>query len=1335
MDDKQKIISSLSKEQLKQLLKKRALKKGNKLASFPKMTINENGEYPLSKAQERLWFLQELNHDNGLYNIAVQAFISLDSPLNLDLLNKSLNSIIKDYDALRTSFHFDKKPYQKIHKYFEYKITFEELSNLPKEKRNRKIEEIAIQEVNTSIDISVLPLFRLKISHCEDLKYFFSFTPNHIITDGWSNATFIKELFGRYQQLLENNEIANRRISFQYIDYVKWEKNWLDSDEYKKAAQYWKRDFTPIPETLNLPLDKKRPAFASGKGKMIIRDLGREVSSDIKEFCIANGFTSYHYFLGVLNILLYRYSSQNKIVIGVPMANRNKMEFQSIFGLFLNTLPIKIDVLAQDNLLNILQKVKAKTAEVFPLQQMPFDRIISELDIDRNQQITPLFQVLFLFQNIPSLYSYKGISIEPYKQDIGLTKNDINIWIEEVNDRFLISFYANTDIFSNAKIEAMADHFMNLLNQMMNLPKNGISKLDYLTFSEKELLKQEVISTNKYPLFINNFRDAVKRYAKNIALEFKDGKLSYEELDIWTDNLAKYLKIINIRRKPIAILHQASLETIPMLLSILKSRVPYVPVDIEQPTARIKSILEDSGAEFAFCQPQLEMLCVESNVQIIDVYQKIDNKTQSTKLNEPKIDELAYIIYTSGTTGRPKGVQISHGALANYIGTINDRIGFEAEKCFAALTPLSTDLANTMIFPALSIGSTVLLVPHNYLLDTVKLQEYFSKHSVDYMKIVPTHLTTLLKTGFTAIAKEAIILGGETLKPSLCKNIRKINNKVRIFNHYGPTETTVGVCAYEVKEINDNGIPIGRALAGNNIYILDKDLQNVAPGIEGDMYITGNQLAEGYHNKSELTKEKFISIPPKKRIYATGDKAILNYDGNFVFVGRKDRQIKIRGNRIELGEIENTILQISNIQNAVVWFNNQLIAAIVYDEKISESNIRTRLSTLLPAAMIPEKFVFIPSIPLTLNGKTDLIKLNEYVDTTRQEQKKQNIYKLSKRDQQIAEIFSKVLGSKIEDINTSFFALGGNSLLSVELLFLLNKAFDIKLPLSFLFEYQSIAEISKGLNMKYQNNNIVELHNNKKNKALILIHAAGGNILSYKVLGDLLSSDFDIFAIQSQGEPFESIESMANYYLQKIEELNYHGEIFLGGWSMGAIVAYEMALQWQFTSPKPKILMIDQPANHDLSPKLDNYIDKILYFAKKAEHLAGQRFNISKEMLVNKTDYQRSELFLQKFMETGLVPKGTINDDFQDFLKLMIKHNYISEKYIPKKYNEKVILIRADKSLDIEDDAFSKKHRPNDLFWKQYASKIETISAPGNHVSIMRSPNVEIVAKKIKDYF
>ncbi len=1332
MDDKQKKISSLSKEQLKQLLKKRALKKGNKIADFPKMPINEKGEYPLSKAQERLWFLQELNHDNGLYNIAVQAFINLDSPLNLNLLNKSLNSIIKDHDALRTTFHFDKKPYQKIHRDFEYKITFENVSDLQKEERANKIKEIALHEVNTSIDISELPLFRLKIIHCESLKYFFSFTPNHIITDGWSNATFIKELFGRYQQLIENNTSINKEIPFQYIDYVKWEQDWLTSDEYKKVVQHWKQDFSPIPETLNLPLDKKRPAFASGKGKMLIRDLGVDISSDIKEFCIANGFTSYHYFLGALNVMLHRYSSQNKIVVGVPMANRNKMEFQSIFGLFLNTLPIKIEPTTEDSFLDILQKVKAKTAEVFPLQHMPFDRIIAELDIDRNQQITPLFQVLFLFQNIPSLYTYQGISIEPYKLDIGLTKNDINIWVEEVNDRFLISFYANTDIFSDTKIEAMANHFVHFLNMLSHKPRKRISKIDYLTNPEKLLLKQGITTAKEYPLFIHNFKHSAKKYSKNLAVEFKDKKLTYEELDIWTDNLAKYLKTVNYNRKPVAILYTASLETIPILLSVLKSGVPYVPIDIAQPTARIKSILEDSGAEFAFCRSELENLCTESKLQILDVYQKIDTKTLSIELNEPKSDELAYIIYTSGTTGTPKGVQISHGALANYIGAITDRIGFEAGKCFAALTPISTDLANTMIFPALSIGSAVLVVAHNYLLDTDKLQEYFINHSVDYLKIVPTHLAILLKTGFTALAKEAIILGGETLKPSLCKAIREIDDKVRIINHYGPTEVTVGVCTYEVNEANDTEIPIGKALDGNRIYILDKNMQTVAPGIEGDMYIAGNQLAEAYHNRKDLTKEKFVSIPQENRLYASGDRARLDYNGNFIFVGRKDRQIKIRGNRVELGEIENTLLQIPNVKNAVVWFDNHLFAALVCNKEVSENEIKTQLSAMLPNAMIPEKITFLDIIPLGLSGKTDYKKLKEPINISSRTQKTQIAHKLNSREQKIAKIFSKVLGQEIDDIYSSFFEMGGNSLLSVELLFLLNKAFDIKLPLSFLFEYQSVVDIAAGLYKINQKKNIVELHNNNRGKALILVHAAGGNILSYKAISDLLADSFDIFAIESQGESFDSIEAMAAYYLQKVDKLNYHGEIILGGWSMGAIVAYEMAVQWQFTSLKPKVLIIDQPANHDLSPKLDTDLDKMIYFAKKAEHLAGQRFNISKDMLKNKTDYQRSELFLERFIETGLVPKDTLNDDFQDFLKLMIKHNFISEKYIPKKYGEKVILIRAENSLNFGNEIQVEDLRSNDLFWKQYAPNIEIISAPGNHVSIMRNPNVEIVAKKLQ---
>jgi amino acid adenylation domain-containing protein len=1332
MNSKQQKISTLSKEQLKKLLQKRASKKGNEFRTFPKMPLNEQSKYPLSKAQERLWFLQELNHNNGLYNIAVQAFINFDSPLKLHLLNKSLNSIIASYHALRTTFHFDKKPYQKIHKNFEYAINFVDIQDLPKEKRIEKVEEIAIQEVNTSIEISKLPLFRLKIIRCEKLKYFFSFTPNHIITDGWSNATFIKELFGRYQQLLDEDKIETKEIPFQYIDYVRWEQEWLSSNNYKNTVQYWKQDFTPLPETLKLPLDRNRPANASGKGKMLIRDLEKSVSKKINEFCIENGFTPYHYFLGALNILLHRYSSQNKIVVGVPMANRTKMEFQSIFGLFLNTLPIKIEPKPEDCFIDILQKVKTKTAEVFPLQQMPFDKIISNLNIERNQQITPLFQVLFLFQNIPSLYSYNGISIEPYKLDIGLTKNDINIWVEETNNRFLISFYANTDIFSLEKIEAMADHFVHFLKQLMNLPKKRISEINYLTTSEKLLLQQKPSTTKKQSLFINNFRITAQKYPERLAVEFKDERLSYKELDIWTNNLAKHISLLNQNKKPVAILFSASLEIIPILLSILKSGVPYVAIDTRQPQARIKLILEDSGVEFAFCKTKLKQLCAETAVQLIDVHQKVDDKIKSTKLNDPKAEDLAYIIYTSGTSGSPKGVQISHGALANYVDAINKRVGFETNSRFASLTPLSTDLGNTMVFPALSIGSSLLIVPHQYLLNTNKLEDYFTEFPVDYMKMVPTHLATLLKTGFTAIAKKILILGGETFKPSLFRTIRNINKKVRIFNHYGPTETTIGVCTYEVLKINNNYIPIGKPLDGNRLYILDKNLQIVPIGVEGDLYIAGSQLAQGYHNHINLTKEKFVSLTLEKRLYATGDRARLNYDANFIFVGRKDQQIKIRGNRVEPGEIENVLMQISNILNAVVWYNNSLNAAIVSDKKVSENNIKTQLSLLLPSHMVPERVLTLQSIPLKLSGKTNFNKLNKLLINTAQHLNKKNDYKLNVAEQKITEIFSKVLQQNINDAHSSFFVMGGNSLLSVELLFLLNKTFKTKLPLSFLFKHQSITEIAKGLNSDNTEENIVKLHNTNKGKAIILIHAAGGNILSYTAIGDLLKNYFDVFAIQSQGELFESIEAMANYYLQKIAALNYQGEIILGGWSMGAIVAYETAIQWQLKTAKPKVFMIDQPANHDLSPKLNNDLDKIIYFAKKAEHLAGKRLNISKEILENKTASQRAEIFLEKFKMAGLVPKETLNTDFYKFLELMIQHNYISELYKPKIYNKHILLVRADNSMDFENEPIKKDPRPTDLFWKQYAPNIEIVSCPGNHVNIMRSPNIEVVAEKIK---
>lgn len=1338
-------LSSLSKEQLQLLLKMRAQKGLAKKKQLVRMTRNAENKYPLSNAQQRFWFLEQLSEGKALYNNPVQALIKVDEPINKKIMNRAFNEFIARHEIFRTSFIAEEGvPVQKIEKEVKFEMGFEDISVLPKRDQDLYITESAVREASQDISLNKAPLMRMRLVKLSEQSYLFLYTTHHIISDGWSNGEFLKELFSIYEQLRIKGSYDLPKPELHYIDYVQWEQDWLESVECNKSIEYWKEQFPDLPENIQLPADKTPSLKKSSTGKTIYRPIGAELTQKINDYCQHVNLSPFNFFLAALNVLLYRYSGQKDIVIGVPVANRNLKEFHNIYGLMLNTLPFKMKVEADLTFSEIENKVKEQTYNNLKHQMVPFDKILSALKVERNLYSTPLFQVLFVFQNIPALYSGRGLEIEPLKIDLGLTKYDLNFWVEEFNGEFVITLSARTDLFSEKVIHRIFNHYLNLLTGVVTNPELRVRDIQFMTPEEQDVVFKAHQAESNEANLKELFEQTAQTTPNQVAVEFQESRLTYRQLDEKANQLANLLIQENKKSAPIAILLSRGIDMIVALLAVVKSGVPYVPIDTGLPSERIRFILEDCKADYVLTETGNKNSTAHSAKAIfIDQYDRFEKFDRSSPEIEISAEDNVYIIYTSGTSGVPKGVCISNMALINYVRSITKRIGFEPRKRYATVSTLAADLGNTMIFPSLIHSGTLLITSEEEIKSPDLLARRFQTNRPHYLKIVPSHFQALWHNDANLLPADTIIFGGEKLNTKLVETIQSNAPELKIVNHYGPTEATIGATTYKVETTPDE-IPIGKALDHAYVYILDREMMLLPVGVVGEIYIGGEALSAGYLNNEALTHMKFIDDPyqPGKKLFKTGDKGVFTESGDILFRGRIDRQVKIRGNRVELKEIEVLLEGMEAIQQAYVLTpdertQHQLWAVITTNKEIVPSQIKKHLAVCLPSYMLPDKIFEIDRLPVTSNGKIDATEIYKKIELKRCiEKPEQREESATDEEESIKAIFSKVLNIESPGLNQSFFEIGGNSLLAIELLYHINRQASVQLPLSFLFQNTTIAQIAKGLHEQAQFSPLVKLKDGDGNRVLILVHPAGGDIFCYHTFANLLDVNITIYGLQADNKhnSEENISTMAAQYLAEIEQKQFQGTLIFGGWSMGALVAYEMAVQYAKNKNRtPDVLIFDQMAYSQNAHKSVHDIDRIVLFAEKAEHMIGDRLNITRERIESLSARERSALFLEKFKQHGLAPEQIDLDDFHGFLEQMIQHNEIASSYYPASYNGRLVVVRSEDSLLLKSgERTYSDNRPKGLLWEEFAKDILFVPSPGNHVSMMRKPYVEILAKRIE---
>jgi len=1355
-------LSGLSPEKLKALLRKGRDVDAPRLGKPPKMERNLDGLYPLSKAQERMWFLHKLTEGEALYNNPVALRISAEFPLNIDILVQSLGILTERHEILRTSFHVKEgKPVQQVHAKGKPEILYEDLRDLPLNERELRAMNEAIEHGKTAIPLDQLPLLRFRVLHLHNLEYMLLINPHHIISDGWSNAVFAKELSMTYAAL-ENKEPPPFPVpEYQYIDFVKWEKDWMGTPVYKEQLDFWKTQLEDLPEPLNLPLDFQRPAIMSHRGSKEVSSMGAVETEKLRQFCQRENITLFHLLFGCFGLLMSEYSGQKDIMIGVPVARRNQLSFQQTMGLFINTLPLRVKTDEKTTAITFLKEIKTYCQQAFMRQELPFEKLIEEVNPDRNLSTNPVFQVHFVHQNIPSLYSVKGLSVKPESIDYSYSKFDLNFWVEEANQELILSVTFPCDIFLKKTIQKLLNNYKILVDSVISNPEEQCGSLKYFPEEERSFClgnrtEFKTPGTSLPETWIGEFKAQVRSTPELIALRDIRRKLTYLELDRDSGHLANVLSRQGVLKGDlVGLFLPRNASLIISILGIFKSGAAYVPLDVNLPQERLKFIAKDAGLRLLISSEELsaELACTGLTVLSFEDAMAEPWSGDFTP-GDTGQGELAYVIYTSGTTGNPKGVCIGFEALLNYSQGIWKRMKMNASDSFATISSIAADLGNTSIFPPLIHGGEVVIIPEDHATDASLLADWLTRWPVDCLKIVPSHMMSLLHLARAGklLPRKLLILGGERCSSDIVGTVRDIAPDLRIINHYGPTEATIGSLTWEIPP--DAGrstsvFPIGFPLDNTSVYIAGRGLQFLPKGVPGEIILSGKNIARGYMNQPQLTLEKFADDPFRQgeRIYFTGDIGRMNEIGAVVFEGRRDHQVKIRGYRVETREIENVLNAYPAIEQSVVLIPENMTSVSSVQAAISlkqgidydENTLRQWLSHHLPSYMIPSAFYVLKRIPLTPNGKTDFKELQRTIEGTTVGKRPSG----SPRDLtelRLLNIFKDILKTDKVGIENGFFDLGGHSLLAIQLFAAIEKEFQIYLPLATLFERGSVMKLAELIRTSggiQQSTCLVPVRPGSGKKQLFLVHPAGGNVLCYYELSKELGKEYSVYGLQAaglQGKPVNNVIDMARYYLEEVSLPECIDDLILGGWSMGALIAFEMARQVREKSGEsPRLMIIDQLApiedsgtavKQDIDP-----VDRMLVFAGKVAHLVDRPLGISAESLNGKSPEAQSEIFLKAFKSVNLVPDDMKITDFHGYLEMMIHHNEITSACRPGTFDGKTLLIRAEESLPPFDGQGEVPLRASDLDWGRWIKKnLEITNIPGNHVSIIAQPCVKQIA-------
>jgi amino acid adenylation domain-containing protein len=1056
------------------------------------MDISDQDVYvfPASFAQRRMWFLDQFQPGSPFYNIPMA--VRIKGALRVAALEQGIQEIVRRHESLRTTFAvMDGEPVQVIHKdgpAMNIALDRVDLRRLSAPEREAEIHRRAMAEAQLPFNLAEGPLLRAKLLKLGERDHALLMTMHHIVSDAWSQGVFIREMAVLYDAFSNEKPSPLPDLPLQYADFTEWQREWLQGEVMEAQLDYWRGRLCDNPPPLSLITDYPRPPVQTARGAKLSRSLPKPLANALKELCRREGATLFMTLLAAFQVLLHRYTGQDDISVGTPVANRNRAEIEDLIGCFINTLVMRIDISGDPSFRELLRRAREVALGAYAHQDLPFEKLVEVLKPERDMSRPSLFQVMLILQNVPREIDVagRGLTLSALKIDKGTSNFDLTLTMVEEAKGLNATAEYNTDLFKAETIERLLQHLQTLLEGAVANPDQRVSTLPILTKAEEQQQLREWNRTQaEYSTEVcvhRLFEEQAASGPDRTAVVFEQERLTYEQLDRRANQLANYLRKLGVGPEVfVGLCVERSIEMIVGILGILKAGGAYVPLDPSYPKERLVFILKDINAKVGITEERLASWfsgAAPNLVRLDSDWGEIEKEKTESPESSVGPDNLAYAIYTSGSTGNPKGVLVTH---ENLVHSTAARFSYYREpvESFLLLSSFAFDSSVAGIFWTLCQGGELVLPSEGLRMDLPQLTRLIRENRISHMLSLPSLYSLLLEQAKPQEigSLRTVIVAGESCPRDLIDRHYRALPNTALFNEYGPTEGSVWSSVYMARpaeQLAQAQVPIGRPIPNMRVYLLNPKLEPTPVGAAEEIYIGGMGITRGYLNRPDLTAERFIPDPfgdvAGGRLYRTGDLARYLPDGNIDFLGRVDQQVKIRGYRIELGEIETALQQHPAIREAVVLAredepgNKRLVAYLVSVQESAPTmeELRSFLRQKLPEYMAPAAYVWLDSLPMTPNGKIDRRALPA-PDKTRPELEAAFVAPRTPAEERLAAICAGALGLERVGIRDNFFDLGGHSLLAVQVVSRVRQAFAIELPLRSLFENPTVAGLAENI--------------------------------------------------------------------------------------------------------------------------------------------------------------------------------------------------------------------------------------------------------------------------------
>lgn len=1296
---------------------------------------------PLSNGQKGLWFLQDLNKGNAFYNYG--EIYDLKGDWSISDLKKSILQVFRSQDILRSYCSNSSDGLQLI---------VDPEASLPIEEHNytalsnvealAQVKTVVSKDFGTPFDLAEAPLLRVHVFSIDQTYHLLALTLHHIITDEWSMDVFLKLLAENYRKLNVGQELTVQSPELQFSDFAYWDhhRKWPD-----KELDYWKKTLAGHASTLQLQTDFKRTPRPSYRGSYRSRSFSKERSERLLNLATELEVTPFVLFLTLFYVLLYRHTEQKDILIGSPIAKRNQEGLENLLGFFLDTLVLRNHVDGTKTFLEVLSTVKTNTLQAFEHKDVPFDALVKELNPERSSGGNPFFQVMFVYNTDSAMPDFGKDLVIRKNELVRLqsSKFDLTLFVTTKNGIVTTSFEYATDLYEASTIDRFLTHLQHLSQGVLKEPNTMVSELPIHSPEETAFFSEAVPSIRSYDV---KRPGGIHKYIEEFALKtpqakaisFGEQSMTYAELN-WkaTQVAANLLRFTKGKNAFVGLCIDRSLEMMVGLLAILKTGSAYIPLDPEYPKERLKYILQDAKVSLVLTEDRYLEDFEDAGIERVSISAAQDPDGETAyKLPEVNGDDLAYVIYTSGSTGKPKGVPISH---RNIISSTEARFSFYKEhpKAFLLLSSISFDSSKAGIFWTLCSGGNLVIAAKRLEQDMMAMQEQIVRHRISHLLTLPTLYGLMLQhVSKSALGQlQTVIVAGEACPFQLTeKHFEVLSNSVSLYNEYGPTEATVWCTAFKV-EPNDRyrSIPIGRAIEGATIHILDSRLRHVPFGAVGGIYISGPGLSQGYLGQPALTKTKFVDNPfattdETQLMYRSGDLGRYRADGNIEFLGRADSQVKVRGFRIELDEIEETLRTHPKINDSAVVIktlgqedsNGILVAYVVSAIEMEAGEVKSYLRKLLPKHMVPSQIVFLEKFVRLPNGKVDRNHLGTLtLDKTDEVVERRET--LTETERMLVGIWEHILGFKGLAAEDNFFEIGGDSIKTIQVISEARKRGLVISP-NQLFDHQTVRELGAYIDGNQQQGDqwdyMVPLRKEGTKRPLFCIHAGGGHVFFYNKLTEYLNKDIPIYALQPSGvygdkAMHRSVNEMTRDYLEAIRKVQPHGPYTILVYCFSAAVGNEMALLLAEKGEKINLIIMDTmtaPAVLNTPRRLRIRIQTFLIRFLKAPFRSLRNMILSKYALIR--------LRWRSSFEA--------DEESRELEKLRMNLMELSQSYEWKPFEGNVSLVLTKKDHEA-------LNRETVRSWKEVVdSEVKIVHTKGSHQKLFDEPYVAYTAKAIE---